>query len=105
VGRGSRLVVPNTDELHGGGMRRPEIELRDDLSGQRNRHISLYQIQMRVDKSRGNRLIVSNTDELGGGGMRQPGQRFKKTHNDLLGRRNKPISSYQIQMRVDVSGG
>src|SRR5277367_5497583 len=77
------------------------IELHDDLlQGQRNRKISSYQIQMRVRETRveGDRLIVSNTDELGGGGMRQP---EIELHNDLLqGRRNRKISSYQIQMRV-----
>jgi hypothetical protein len=50
----------------------------DDFLGlrRRNRHISSYQIQMGVDRSRGNRLVIANTDELGGGGMRQPGQRL-----------------------------
>jgi hypothetical protein len=42
-----------------------DIELHNDLLGRRNRHISSYQIQMRIDRS--NRLIASNTDELGGG--------------------------------------
>jgi hypothetical protein len=66
--RGNRLIVSNTDELGGGGMRQPGQRLVKHTTTCLDEETSLsHRIKYRREW-RG--LIVSNTDELASGGTR-----------------------------------